>query len=79
MLWQFTAEDFFTVQTNPNVVHGEVNCGTNVICYPTEDQSQFLEEHHRKELLISLRVDWLPLRLCLRGEIPGKEGDWPCI
>merc|ERR1712137_1153791 len=45
------AGESFTVQKDAEFVHGEVKCGTEVICYLKEDQSELLEERRLKDLV----------------------------
>merc|ERR1712137_99131 len=45
------AGESFTVQKDAEFVHGEVKCGTEVICYLKEDQSEPLEERRLKDLV----------------------------
>merc|ERR1712008_623786 len=50
-IWESGAGGSFTVQKDPEMVHGEVKRGTKVICYLKEDQSEFLEERRLKDLV----------------------------
>merc|ERR1712213_134505 len=50
-IWESGAGGSFTVQKDTEMVHGEVKRGTKVICYLKEDQSEFLEERHLKDLV----------------------------
>merc|ERR1711953_511683 len=50
-VWESAAGGSFTVQKDPELVHGEVKRATKVICYLKEDQSEFLEERRLKDLV----------------------------
>merc|ERR1712137_1488588 len=50
-IWENGAGESFTVQKDAEFVHGEVKCGTEVICYLKEDQSELLEERRLKDLV----------------------------
>merc|ERR1711904_311251 len=50
-VWESAAGGSFTVQKDTELVHGEVKCGTKIICYLKEDQSEFLEERRLKDLV----------------------------
>merc|ERR1712232_207709 len=50
-IWESAAGGSFTVAKDVELVHGEVKRGTKIICFLKEDQSEFMEERHLKDLV----------------------------
>ena len=50
-IWESGVGGSYTVRKDMEMLHGEIKCGTKIICYLKEDQSEFYEECRLRDLV----------------------------